>query len=194
MAKFSNRRAVQLLRECGHSPLWISRNARVPLQSVRRWILGSHLPEIDSRLKLQQVLRIPLEAWTEEDDLAVEPVEIPDPEPAEDRQPAQIVDPQALMRMSPLEQLAHVAANIREERGDPEWAKRNLEAIRMAAKFQQEERIREQNERLENLVVKDLMIREHPDWETFLEALREALKPYPEAALAVADALEACGV
>lgn len=147
-------------------------------QSVFDWRSGAKQPSAPARARMYAALGIPVQAWqqrakeTEDDGAAAEPE--PDP-----------------VIGSALEECLQLLATIKRDR-----VQRNLLPAERVKLTDAEARLLKLRAELEARaeLSEDRYVREHPAWLRARNLISAALKPYPEAARAVADALEASGI
>lgn len=140
-------------------------------QTVLKWRNGVATPHPEVRAQMQIVLGIPIQAWTHR------PAEQQRDEPQLDEQPVQ----------SSLDECMDLLSVIRRDRNQP-----NLLPGERSKLVDAEARILKLRSDLELRaeLSEDRYVREHPAWLRIRNEVARALAPFPDAARAVADALE----
>lgn len=142
-------------------------------QTVLHWRNGRSIPSPELRAQMQVVLGIPIQAWTKRPGGA---------EGEATSSPGEEVAPG-----TSLQECLELLAAIRKDRHQP-----NLLPGERSKLIDAEARILKLRSDLEMRaeLSEDRYVREHPAWLRLRNVIADALDPYPDAARAVADALE----
>jgi transcriptional regulator with XRE-family HTH domain len=149
--------------------------------AIGHWRRGRRVPGAAARHKLELLYAIPRRAWE------VAPGE-PVPAPPETEAPPETSQPQAAdsTLATTRAQIDAILAKLDRENSEAdltegEEAKARDTLSKLLALRARLERDRD--------LLEDRVVREHPEWVRTKAAILEALRPYPEAAQAVAEAL-----
>lgn len=140
-------------------------------QTVLKWRNGASVPGPEVRAQMQVALGIPIQAWLRR------PAEVQADEPQVDE----------VLPQSSLDECMELLVVIRRDRNQP-----NLLPGERSKLVDAEARILKLRSDLELRaeLSEDRYVREHPAWLRIRNELARALVPFPDAARAVADALE----
>ncbi len=156
-------------------------------QVVHRWRRGEKVPGAGPRLRLRDTYGIAPAAWEQVPDReAVGPPPPPAPPPASRAKAAAASASPPRSGKPTLDEVIAELEYLHELRRDE-----NLIAsakVRLSDSISKNLALKARLEREQELL-DDRIVREHPMWLRIKDALRGALKPYPDAARAVAEAL-----
>lgn len=148
--------------------------------SVADWRSGKRVPSVEARARIQEAFGIPIEAWshapTTDDPAAVEAPATPPP----------LADPHAPIPSS-LEACLSLLSQIQRDRVVPNLLP--AERVKLADAEARILKLRAELERQAEFS-EDRYVRDHPAWLKVRREIAHALQSFPEAARAVADALE----
>jgi transcriptional regulator with XRE-family HTH domain len=145
---------------------------------VGHWRRGRRIPGEAHRHKLELLFGIPRRSW----DVAAGAEVVPEPEPkvAEDAEPE--ADPAATLSIAKAQIDTILEALNDKTLTDGASAKLRDTLSKLLALRARLERDRD--------LLEDRVVREHPEWARVRAAILGALRPYPDAARAVAEALQ----
>lgn len=140
---------------------------------VGHWRRGRRLPGAQARHKMELLFGIPRRAWDVAPGASVEPIgAAPHAEPVDDDDTLEITKQQIREVLQALQDSSLTetgAARLRDT------------AAKLLALRSRLERDRD--------MLEDRLVRDHPEWQRVKATLLRALKPYPDAAAAVAKAI-----
>lgn len=145
-------------------------------QSVLDWRNGKRMPAIEARAAMASAFGIPIEAWSM----------LPAADGASSSATTVLQDPNAPLP-STLDACMQLLQIIQRDRNSAGLLP--AERVKLADAEARILKLRAELERHAELS-EDRYVRDHPAWHRVRKAVAQALLPYPEAARAVADALE----
>lgn len=145
-------------------------------QSIVDWRSGKRMPSVEARARMQDAFGIPIEAWSQ----------APSNGEAAAAAPAPLADPNAPIPSS-LEACLSLLSQIQRDRVTPNLLP--AERVKLADAEARILKLRADLERSAEFS-EDRYVRDHPAWLRVRREIAHALEPFPEAARAVADALE----